>query len=359
MRRQIEYHLAHARAAASGATPGARCRSRESAEGLARRCCACTRIAARHRRGRPGRRTPSAATRRPRRDARQPARQRLQVGARARSRSTPARSDGVDGRHRRRRWPGLDPSMRERCCSAASAPTRPRRARASGWPSSASSPSSTAARSRSAGRRRGACAPPSVCRPRKRPPGPRDVRGDFGEPAYTGKGSGMFVSVLMILFCVSSWEAALAPVVRAAVPRALPAGHRHAIEQGARQRPWTVCWRSRRAPTRACTVCCRSLAGGFAMPPARTPSSRPRRCSMWMRRCAAGRSRRTRTPRSQFGLARQFVDLSVPSARSAGSFAAGGILRRHWPMTGVLRAVRCVGALRGRREGAAGRCAAL
>jgi signal transduction histidine kinase len=36
MRRQIEYHLAHARAAASGATPGARCAIRPSAEGLAR-----------------------------------------------------------------------------------------------------------------------------------------------------------------------------------------------------------------------------------------------------------------------------------------------------------------------------------
>lgn len=36
MRRQIEYHLAHARAAASGATPGARCDVRPSAEGLAR-----------------------------------------------------------------------------------------------------------------------------------------------------------------------------------------------------------------------------------------------------------------------------------------------------------------------------------
>jgi signal transduction histidine kinase len=36
MRRQIEYHLAHARAAASGATPGARAAVRESAEGLAR-----------------------------------------------------------------------------------------------------------------------------------------------------------------------------------------------------------------------------------------------------------------------------------------------------------------------------------
>ena len=36
MRRQIDYHLAHARAAASGATPGARCAIRESADGLAR-----------------------------------------------------------------------------------------------------------------------------------------------------------------------------------------------------------------------------------------------------------------------------------------------------------------------------------
>jgi signal transduction histidine kinase len=36
MRRQIEYHLAHARAAASGATPGARCAVAISAEGLAR-----------------------------------------------------------------------------------------------------------------------------------------------------------------------------------------------------------------------------------------------------------------------------------------------------------------------------------
>jgi signal transduction histidine kinase len=36
MRRQIDYHLAQARAAASGATPGARCAIRESAEGLAR-----------------------------------------------------------------------------------------------------------------------------------------------------------------------------------------------------------------------------------------------------------------------------------------------------------------------------------
>ena len=36
MQRQVEYHLAHARAAASGATPGARCMVSESAEGLSR-----------------------------------------------------------------------------------------------------------------------------------------------------------------------------------------------------------------------------------------------------------------------------------------------------------------------------------
>jgi len=36
MRRQIEYHLAHARASASGAAPGARCSIEESAQGLAR-----------------------------------------------------------------------------------------------------------------------------------------------------------------------------------------------------------------------------------------------------------------------------------------------------------------------------------
>lgn len=36
MRRQVEYHLAQARAAASGATPGARCSVSESAQGLAR-----------------------------------------------------------------------------------------------------------------------------------------------------------------------------------------------------------------------------------------------------------------------------------------------------------------------------------
>ena len=36
MRRQVDYHLAHARAAASGAVPGARCTVAESADGIAR-----------------------------------------------------------------------------------------------------------------------------------------------------------------------------------------------------------------------------------------------------------------------------------------------------------------------------------
>jgi signal transduction histidine kinase len=36
MQRQVEYHLAHARAAASGATPGARCNLADSAAGIAR-----------------------------------------------------------------------------------------------------------------------------------------------------------------------------------------------------------------------------------------------------------------------------------------------------------------------------------
>jgi signal transduction histidine kinase len=36
MRRQVDYHLAHARAAASGATPGARCSVLESAQGITR-----------------------------------------------------------------------------------------------------------------------------------------------------------------------------------------------------------------------------------------------------------------------------------------------------------------------------------
>jgi signal transduction histidine kinase len=36
MRRHVEYHLAHARAAASGAVPGARCSISASAEGLSR-----------------------------------------------------------------------------------------------------------------------------------------------------------------------------------------------------------------------------------------------------------------------------------------------------------------------------------
>ena len=46
MRRQMDYHLAHARAAASGAAPGAQCRVAESADGLARTLGVCTPTAA-------------------------------------------------------------------------------------------------------------------------------------------------------------------------------------------------------------------------------------------------------------------------------------------------------------------------
>ena len=91
MRRQIDYHLAHARAAASGATPGARCSVAESADGLAR-----TLLRLHAERGitidveRSGRHCGARPARRPRRDARQPARQRLQVGAVARRRRCPS-----------------------------------------------------------------------------------------------------------------------------------------------------------------------------------------------------------------------------------------------------------------------------
>ena len=115
MRRQVDYHLAHARAAASGATPGARCVGRAtSADGLARTLLRLhaergvaidVDVAAGACRARPARR--------PRRDARQPARQRLQVGA-----SRGARDLGGTRRrprrdHGGRRWAGLAPSMRE------------------------------------------------------------------------------------------------------------------------------------------------------------------------------------------------------------------------------------------------------
>jgi hypothetical protein len=81
MRRQIDYHLAHARAAASGATPGARCSIAASAERSRARCSASTPSAASpstSRRRRPRGPLPARGSRR---DARQPARQRLQVGA--------------------------------------------------------------------------------------------------------------------------------------------------------------------------------------------------------------------------------------------------------------------------------------
>ena len=115
MRRQIDYHLAHARAAASGATPGARCavarrRPRGSSRTLLRlhaeRGLAIDVAGRRRARGpRPARGS--------RRDARQPARQRLQVGAvarrRSRRRATATRvviTVDDDG-------PGLEPSMRD------------------------------------------------------------------------------------------------------------------------------------------------------------------------------------------------------------------------------------------------------
>ena len=105
------------------------------------RCSACTPIAAWRSTIEVARgpRRPRAA-RGSRRDARQPARQRLQVGAAraSSSRRTPydgpivcrSRSTTMDRASRRR--------CATRCCSAASAPTKPRRAPASAWRSSAS-----------------------------------------------------------------------------------------------------------------------------------------------------------------------------------------------------------------------------
>ena len=148
MRRQVDYHLAHARAAASGATPGARCSVAESADGLARTLRAAPRRPRTDdRRSRATRAFGPRPARGPRRDARQPPRQRLQVGQSPASPSSrpPADQSIVitvddDG-------PGIDPSMRESCCSAACAPTRRRRAPASDSRSFAIWPSSTAARS--------------------------------------------------------------------------------------------------------------------------------------------------------------------------------------------------------------------
>ena len=92
-----------------------------------------------------------------RRDARQPARQRLQVGTRvtstsgasqmARRSSSPSTTMVTD-------WPRR---CARRCCSAACAPTRRRPARASASPSSATWRSSTAARCRWAMRRAEGC----------------------------------------------------------------------------------------------------------------------------------------------------------------------------------------------------------
>ena len=85
MSRQVEYHLAHARAAVSGATPGARCSVIASAEGLAR-----TLLRLHAERGLTidvrglARSFDQGPPRGSRRDARQSPRQRLQVGALAR-----------------------------------------------------------------------------------------------------------------------------------------------------------------------------------------------------------------------------------------------------------------------------------
>ena len=113
MRRQIDYHLAHARAAASGATAGARCSVADSADGLAR-----TLLRLHADRGLTIDVAGSSRSQRPRpargsrRDARQPARQRLQVGAVAGCRHLDSHRSRIvvtvddDG-------PGIDPSMRE------------------------------------------------------------------------------------------------------------------------------------------------------------------------------------------------------------------------------------------------------
>ena len=114
MRRQIDYHLAHARAAASGADArrallgrdvGGRARAHAAAAARRARARDRRRTSRRSRRPRPARG--------PRRDARQPARQRLQVGALARRRRARRSTTATivitvddDG-------PGLEPSMRD------------------------------------------------------------------------------------------------------------------------------------------------------------------------------------------------------------------------------------------------------
>ena len=140
MRRQVDYHLAHARAAASGATPGARCASPTSADG------ARAHAARLHAERRPGRSTSTCAS-----DARRPrASAKTSTRCSATCSTTPAsgRASRVDRRGARGRL--ARPSDRgrrragarrrrcaRRCCSAACARTRRRRDPASASPSSA------------------------------------------------------------------------------------------------------------------------------------------------------------------------------------------------------------------------------
>ena len=319
MQRQVDYHLAQARAAASGPSSAARAEVGESADGLIR---ALRRLYADRPLAIAACVPAGTAVRAQRVDLDEMLGNLLDNAckwAAAEVRIHASRSDGVVVVHLDDDGPGLAAPLRA-VGAAARCPRR--RDRTGVGPRAGDRP-----RPRRALRRGDRAGRVAAAGPARDPhaaggvsdrPG-RATRGDFGEPAYTGKGSGMFVSVLMILFCVSSWEAALAQ----SFEQRFPEPYRQAIDTyraGRTAEAVDSVLALERAPTRACTVCCRSLAGGFAMPPARTPSSRPRRCSMWMRAALLEESK-DKDARSQFGLARQFVDLSVPSARSAGSLS--------------------------------------